>query len=313
MSTAAVAGDLPPVVAIARDILRLGVEARLPTTLAYQERLGVGSGTVQKAIKELREAGAVDLVSRGHMGTFITALDPVRLWQRAGLRPVHVLLPPSGPIESLAVAAALAECLAAFGAGTTIGYQRGAQTRLAAVDAEDADLAVMSQGAASDLAGYTRVGLGPGTYYAPGSLVTVSRSGGEGAPLAVGIDPRSGDHQRLTHAEFDGVPGGVRYVETDFTYLPRAVLRGEVDTGVWHVVDSLIPLDLVGLRTEPLAAPDAVALEKEISSAVLAARDDSITGALLGRIDHRELRTAATKARRAGAEELEARLRVSVR
>jgi len=318
MSTAPVADGLPPMAAIARDILRLGTEARLPTTLTYQERLGVGSGTVQKAIRELRESGAVELVARGHKGTFVTAHDPVRLWQCAGLRPVHMLLPPSGPIESLAVAAALAECLGTYGAGTTIGYQRGAETRLSAVDAGEADLALMSHGAAADLAAmssgdHTRVGLGAGTYYAPGSLVTVGRAATADTPRTVGIDPRSSDHQRLTHAEFDAEPGGVRYVETDFTYLPRAVLDGTIDTGVWHVVDSLIPLDLVGLHTRPLSSPAARALEREISSAVLAARAGTVTAALLTRIDQHNLRTATERIRTTGAEELQARLRVSIR
>jgi len=302
--------QLPPMAAIARDILRLGVSGRLPTTLEYQARLGVGSGTVQKAIRQLRDDGAVQLRSRGHQGTFVTGTDPVRLWQHALMAPVHLLLPPSGPAESLAVAAGLAEAFAAIGAGTTVGYLRGARSRLAAVDAAEADVAIMSAGGAGATGPeHTVLHLGPGSYYAPGSLVVVGRAGA-GPVRRVGIDPRSSDHQRLTRAEFGD--GTVEYVRTDFTRIPRAVLAGDIDTGVWHTVDSLIPLDLVGLRTDALRSAAAQELEREISGAVLAARTDTVVGALLGRMDADDLRTAADRAHRAGAEALEARLRVSI-
>lgn len=307
----------PPAVAIARDILRLGVDCRLPTTLEYQSRLGVGSGTVQKAIGQLRESGAVELVSRGHLGTYITALDPVRLWRCAAMDPVHVLLPPAGPLESLAVASGLADQLARYGASTTIGYRRGAGPRLTAVDAGEADIAVMSEGAATDLADaagpvHTTVRLGPGTYYSPGSLVVVGRTGRRGIRTRVGIDPRSSDHRRLTHAQFDGQPG-VEYLETDFTHIPRAILQDSIDTGVWHTVDSLIPLDLVGLDTDPLDGAKATALEDQISGAVLAARADSVIGALLTRIGADVLRADAARAYDGGPDTLDARLHLGIR
>ena len=40
---------------IAADLLGRGVGERAPTALRYQELLGVGSGTVQKALKDLEE------------------------------------------------------------------------------------------------------------------------------------------------------------------------------------------------------------------------------------------------------------------
>ncbi|MEU9059792.1 YhfZ family protein [Streptomyces sp. NPDC048430] len=88
------------------------------------------------------------------------------------------------------------------------------------------------------------------------------------------------DHQRLTHAEFP--EGAGRYVPTDFRSVPRAVLLGEIDAGIWHTVDSLLPLDAAGLTT-PLNAPDAVALARVISAAVLVATQDNIPGVLLSR------------------------------
>ncbi|WP_328323101.1 MULTISPECIES: YhfZ family protein [unclassified Streptomyces] len=300
MSSTTRVGPAPREV-IARDVLRAGVGGRLPTTVHYQESLGVGSGTVQKALKDLRNEGAMSLVARGHQGTYITELDAALLWSAARLSPVHLLLPPNAPPESMRVATAVAERFAPVGAYTTAGHLRGAEARLRAVEANRADIALMSAGAARDLltagAGHRTLTLGSGTYYAPGSLVVVTRTPGpgrvaEGAELRIGIDLDSDDHQRLTHAEFP--EGAGRYVPTDFTSVPRAVLLGRIDVGIWHTVDSLIPLDAAGLTVAPLTRPDAVELARALSAAVLVATRDNIPGVLLSRAteEGRDLLTA---------------------
>ncbi|MCA1218664.1 YhfZ family protein [Streptomyces sp. 8L] len=288
-----------PVEVIAKDALRVGAGGRLPTTTHYQEVLGVGSGTVQKALRHLRSEGALSLVARGHQGTFVTAVDTPLLWAAARLAPVHLLLPPSAPPESLGVAHAVARAFARLGALTTVGTLRGAEPRLGALGEGHADLTLMSAGAAEDLLPgppapgatgepprYRALTLETGTYYAPGSLVVVGRKGdpptsARASRPRVGIDPRSDDHRRLTHAQFP--PGSARYVETDFTHVPRAVLLGEIDTGVWHTVDSLIPLDAAGLAVSPLSRPESLALADAISPAVLVAATGNIPGILLAR------------------------------
>ncbi|MEB8336929.1 YhfZ family protein [Streptomyces endophyticus] len=280
-----------PSAAIARDALRVGIGGRLPTTTHYQDALGVGSGTVQKALRSLRDEQAISLVARGHQGTFVTALDTGKLWSAARLAPVHLLLPPNAPPEATDVARAVARVFADHGILTTVGHLRGAESRLAALDHEQADLALVSAGAASDLlgsataGGHRSISLREGTYYAPGTLVVVSRTDaaptpGPG-PLRVGLDPASDDHRRLTRAQFP--PDGVEYVETDFTQVPRAVLEATIDTGVWHTVDTLIPLEAAGLRTTPLSTEPACTLADAISPAVLVATTDNLAGVLLER------------------------------
>ncbi|WP_129838513.1 YhfZ family protein [Streptomyces sp. RFCAC02] len=305
------AGDTP-LEAIARDILRIGVAGRLPTTTEYQNRLGIGSGTVQKAFRDLRGGGAVGLVSRGHQGTFVTEMDTARLWAAARLAPVHVLLPPSSPAESVSIAGGVADVFAGSGATTTIGLVGGAAARLAAVDTGEADIAVMSAGAAEDLvtAGSGRLVLpvGPGTYYAPGSLVVVGRRDLPSRPR-IGIDPASDDHQRLTHAQFPADEH--TYVTTDFPLVPRALVHDEIDAGVWHIVDTLIPLEAVGLSITPLSRPGALALAEHISGAVLVTREDSIPGILLSRLPEGRLReVCAPRAERSPTAEA---LRIRVR
>lgn len=91
------AKQLSPVAFIARTIISLGLSGRLPTTSWFQEVLDIGSGTVQKALQELKKDGAVNLVSRGHQGTFVVSWDFPTLWDAARMPPVHILLPLEAP------------------------------------------------------------------------------------------------------------------------------------------------------------------------------------------------------------------------
>lgn len=293
---------------LARELLVIGAGGRLPTAMQLQERLGVGSGTVQRAIRELEWAGAIELNSRGHLGTRLVSSDEAALWSYAQLPPVHVLLPAYGARESSGVAFSLARWLDGFGARCTAGFQQGAGKRLGSVVGERADVAVMSSGARDQLrsaepapAGdLVVVDLGPNTYYAQGSLVLVSRPGGPGRHPRVAVDPHSSDHQRLTRAEFGG-DADPRFVEVDFTTVPRAVAEGVVDTGIWHTVDALIPPELAGLAVDGLATAAARDLALEMSAAVLVARAGTPVGALLDRLDPAVLAAAPAAGRQPGS------------
>ncbi|QGU09602.1 hypothetical protein GNG26_04245 [Leclercia sp. J807] len=290
--------QLSPVAFIARTIISLGLSGRLPTTSWFQEVLEIGSGTVQKALQELKKSGAVKLVSRGHQGTFVVSWNFPLLWSAARIPPVHMLLPPRGSLEATQVASALVEQCGHWGAVTTVGYLRGARSRLQAFDEDEADIVLLSSGSAQVLManaaeeGFELFEVGNGSYYRPGSLVVVEKS--EGAATTrprVGIDFHSSDHQRLTHAQFPEAQ--YDYVEVDFTLLPRAVFLGEIDTGVWHQEPSLIPLDKIGLTVRPLDKPAALSMAETISTAVLVVRASSTVAQLLRQIDFQEIKKQA--------------------
>ncbi|NUU67120.1 hypothetical protein HQN64_13545 [Enterobacteriaceae bacterium BIT-l23] len=289
------AKQLSPVAFIARTIITLGIAGRLPTTSWFQEALEIGSGTVQKALQELKSSGAVALVSRGHQGTFVVSWDFALLWDAARLPPVHMLLPPRGSQEATQVAAALVQQCSQWDVVTTLGYLRGARSRLAAFDEGAADIVLLSSGSAQMLLGdaatrgYEMFDVGAGSYYRPGSLVVVEQHGEKpGDRLRVGIDYHSSDHQRLTRAQFPEQT--CDYIEVDFTLLPRAVFLGQIDTGIWHQEESLIPLDKVGLNIHPLDTPEALHMVESISSAVLVVRSSSPVARLLHQLDMDTLR-----------------------
>ncbi len=264
--------------ALAADALALGVGAALPTNAQYTARYQLAAGTIQRALTFLAEREALVTTSHGHRGRRIQGLSVGTLWQLGGLAPVRLVLPPEGPEETTQLQEALAQGLADLGIPHTVIHLRGALRRLAAVRAGDYDICVTSAGAAERaladapderLGRLTRT-LAKGTYYAPGSLVCVRRAASDPtAHRTVAIDPDSPDHAALTRAEFPLAAGATRYVEMPFTSVPAAVLRGEIEVGIWHRQESIIPLELAGLDTTPMQRPEAHLVWERASRAVL--------------------------------------------
>lgn len=266
--------------AVVLEALTRGVGEPLPTNVEYKSRSGIGAGTLQRAIDLLQEREALTVVSRGHLGRFIASLQVGECWQAAGLPPVRVLLPPLGPLEIDVLASRLADALTDLGVTHTVHHLRGGSGRLDALDRGEHDLSVVSIGTWEDVEGADADAgrgpdgrcvrrLAPGTYYAPGRLAVVSRMSAAGeVPRRVAIDRASPDHVTLTMREFP-VEEGFDYVDAPFPRVPEWVLRGQVDAGIWHMTQSVVPLDLAGLRLAPLQRPAVEEVWGSLSGAAL--------------------------------------------
>jgi hypothetical protein len=271
---------LPPltqraVAALAADAIVVGDGGRLPTSQHYQEKLGVGAGTVQQALRLLESSDAVAVESRGHQGRHVVHRDVGTLWSLGRLGPLRFVLPPPGPIELYGFLDGLAEHFRAIGVPYEARYRRGGHFRVELVASGETEAALVSRGAADALESTIRAArlavhdLGEDTYYSEGSIVVLARAGTRpAAPLRVGIDRDSFDHVTLTQAEFP-LSGGHEYVECHFTELPVALLEGRVDAGIWHRLLLLIPPELAGLETWPLREPAALTARAALSGGVI--------------------------------------------
>ena len=85
--------------AVVVDAMATGVGRTLTKNAALAERAGVGAGTIQRALDLLADEGALEAVSRGHLGRQLVALDVGACWQAARLAPVRVVLSPGGAGE----------------------------------------------------------------------------------------------------------------------------------------------------------------------------------------------------------------------
>ncbi|WP_329133011.1 hypothetical protein OG552_14720 [Streptomyces sp. NBC_01476] len=261
--------------AIVVDALGAGVGATLPTNSHYLRAVGASAGTVQRAIKVLAEQGALTTTSRGHLGRTIDSLRLGPAWHIAGLSPLRLLLPPSGPAEIDVLTESLAGELTRLGVPHTVHHRRGGARRLDAVAIGAYDLAIVSAGALDgadvpSLDGAPTLRLPPGTYYAPRRLVVVSRTGEApaGPGMRVAIDHDSPDHTLLTKAAFPP-DRGYTYVQHTFPEVPAAVLRREVDAGIWHLSHTVIPLDLAGLQCTAMEDLDVGGAWRDLSAAVV--------------------------------------------
>lgn len=273
---------------IARAMITTSLGDRLATSVEYQETLGIGAGTAQKALRTLVSSGAAVTRSHGHRGTYLVERDLGRLWQIGELGPVRVLFTPPGAVEEYGLAEGLQRAFENLGVPLTAAYRRGAAGRAARVASGGADLTVVSRGAAFeselDTEAYSSIDLGPDTYYRPQSIVVVARPQDE-SPRRIGIDGTSYDHRALTLAEFPD-DGAHQYVDCRFPDIPAAVLEGRIDAGVWHRMELLVPLHLTGLVERPLRTAGAERVRAELSNAVLLAdRHNALTAALLAELD----------------------------
>jgi hypothetical protein len=276
--------------AIVVDALRVGVGEALPTNSHYLRTAGASAGTVQRALKTLADQGALVTTSRGHLGRTVESLDVGTAWHIAGLPPLRLLFPPGGPAEIDALTDVLAGELTELGVPHTVHHRRGGTRRLHALRTGEYDLAVVSAGAlrgaaqpsdVPDPSGPSDVPdpsdpaapvltLAAGTYYAPHRLVAVTRTidGPPRPPARVAIDHDSPDHVLLTRSAFP--PGhGYTYVGCRFPEVPAAVLRRQVDVGIWHLSHTAVPLDLAGLSCADMEDLDTATDWRQVSAAVL--------------------------------------------
>lgn len=259
MSTAEAQGLPSALRALAVDALTKGIGGTLTTNSLLQERLGLGAGTIQRALDALAERDALHTISRGHLGRRIDSIQIGQVWQVAALPPVRLTLSPAGAVEMDVLEEALTLGLAELGVPGTVHHLPGGSERVAALERGEQDLTVISTGTLSGIE--ARLGerwpgpirlLERGSYYAPDRLVVVTRTqAGTQRPQLVAIDRDSYDHTALTRAEFPE-DLGFQHVEVPFPDVPGYVLAGIVDAGVWHVTRSPVPPTLAGLALHPV-------------------------------------------------------------
>src|SRR5699024_11523810 len=70
---------------IAKELIKVKKEERIPRINDFEKKLGLSRGTVQGALKVLEDLRAIQLESRGHLGTFLVYKDINILKEIAGV------------------------------------------------------------------------------------------------------------------------------------------------------------------------------------------------------------------------------------
>jgi hypothetical protein len=152
---------------LAQDFLSRKVGDRILSISEYQEKFQVSRGTVQNSLNYLKERGAVSLISRGHMGTFIEKLDYHRLQECSFNKEILGSMPLPYSLCYQGLATALYQLMKPY--AFNLVYARGSGSRMKLLSSDVCQFAVCSLYAAEEAIGSNAdieiaLDLGPGTY-----------------------------------------------------------------------------------------------------------------------------------------------------
>lgn len=223
---------------IANELYQLQAGDRVPNISEFQERLSLSRGTVQNAFNFLKEEGAIETESKGHLGTYLKKIEYPVLQQYitssqlSGTMP----LPYSRLYEGFATGLYLS--FREKEIKLNLAYVRGSEERIKAVEQGMFDFAVVSRFAAEHEIENERnikiiMSFGEFSYLSKHILVfrpgidTKMKDG-----LRIGIDYDSLDHVLLTKEITEGYE--TKKVELPSNQLVYALRENQVDAGVWN-------------------------------------------------------------------------------
>ncbi|PLR94449.1 GntR family transcriptional regulator YhfZ [Bacillus sp. T33-2] len=255
---------------IALELLAVEVGQKIPTVSDFCDRLCLGRGTVQGALKQLEMLGAIELEARGHLGTFLLNKDVSVLLDVSGTGPLvgAMPLPYSKKYEGLATG--IVDGFQTLNKRISLAYMRGASNRLEALKARRYDFAIVSRLAAEEW-NIPHRGLeivktfGAGSYVSEHKIFlsdhgkTKIESG-----MKVGIDRSSPDQSKITLLECEGLD--VHFVDVNYMLLFQMLQERKIDAAVWNVdeIRSMETFNAVDFQSE-----QAKELTKQTSEATI--------------------------------------------
>ena len=224
---------------VALSLLSKSAGDRIPPISYYEEEYGVSRGTIQNALKHLKEVGAIELSSHGHMGTFIEKVDYKRLQENCLRQELLGIMPLPYSLTYEGLATAIYEQLKDF--KFNMAYARGAEGRIKLVSSGTYQFAICSEYAAECAVAEGRdievvQNFGNGSFLSKHVLL-LSDGGRTGIEdgMRVAYDADSLDQSGITRSLIKGKQ--VKLVEIRTQQTISALTEGSIDAGVWNYDD----------------------------------------------------------------------------
>lgn len=229
--------------ALAIEFLSLKEGDRIKTVAELSDFYGTARGTIQSAVKYLKEKNAIELESRGHLGTFIKKIDYIKLLELTGIKSLVGVMPLPYSKRYEGLATGLYKVLNDGGVNTNLAFMRGSNNRLKTLEDGRYDFAITSRLTAEY---YLKTGadiqivksFGEKTYVNEHVLMLANGFNGdfkEGTRVA--IDYSSIDQYYLTERYFKEL--NVNYIPLNYNQVIEATLNNEVDVAIWNIDDIL--------------------------------------------------------------------------
>lgn len=226
---------------LAIEFIQLDVGDRIPIISELSEKYNIARGTVQSSLKILQDYGSIKLESRGHLGTFITFIDHLKLLEIAGINSIVGVMPLPYSKRYEGLATGIFNTLNDEGLSANIAFMRGANHRLKFLKDKRYDFAVTSRLTAD----YYIKNKEPikivsafGDYsYVNEHVMMVSDDfdGSFNHKMKIGIDKSSIDQATLTLLYFDDYQ--VDYVNMPYNSLKSGIKSKKIDAAIWNKDD----------------------------------------------------------------------------
>lgn len=223
---------------IAKKLIPIEEGDRIPRIDDFAQQLSLGRGTVQGGLKVLGDLQAVEIESRGHLGTYLINKDEYLLKEVAGVGSYlgAMPLPYSKMYEGLATG--LIEVSDKKLNRINLAYMRGSKKRIEALKARRCDFVVMSKLAAEeelkeDKTLHIVKDFGPHTYVSSHQIFLANADDDcikDG--MRIGIDYTSIDQSKITQLECEGKE--IELVSVNYMQLFEQLLNGSIDAAVWN-------------------------------------------------------------------------------
>lgn len=229
------------ITSLAVEFLPLNKGDRIKTVAELAEIYETARGTIQSAIKFLKEEEAVTLESRGHLGTFIKEIDYIKLLELTGIKSLVGVMPLPYSKRYEGLATGLYKCLNDRGVNTNLAFMRGSNHRLKALEDGRYDFAVTSRLTADFYLENNKniqiVKTFGNFSYVNEHIIVVSKdfNGEFTKGTRVGIDTSSIDQFMLTKNYFKNLD--VQYVALNYSQFITAIKEDEIDVAIWNLDD----------------------------------------------------------------------------
>lgn len=212
---------------------------RIKTVTAYSKDLKVSRGTIQNSIKYLVDNEAIELESRGQLGTFLVKKDIIKLLQISGLNYIigSMPLPYSKRYEGLstAIIKSIEENL---NLPMNMSYMRGSKNRMEMVLSGRYDFTITSKFAALDaIKDNDNLEIvkefGPYSYLSRHVIMYTNenfRDIEDG--MIAAIDKDSVDQEQLTLLATKDKK--VDFIYTSYSQLTENLLESKIDFAIWN-------------------------------------------------------------------------------
>lgn len=137
---------------LAKELIGYKVGERIPTVSELNKKIGIARGTIQNAMNFLQSYKAIEIESKGHLGSFLVAKNNEILLSFAGITSIvgAMPLPYSRRYEGLAAGLIMA-MQNQYNIPVSMAYMRGAENRIAMLLSGRYDFAVVSKYAANEI------------------------------------------------------------------------------------------------------------------------------------------------------------------